>query len=108
WPVAFDRAPASFVRGDFDEKAPTVTVYGNLVDASQGKAERDAVLGNGDSRQSWQTFPLPKSPLTYFLSSDGVPPQTPELEIWVGGRLWSRVDSFFSRTPNEEIYIVRE
>jgi hypothetical protein len=108
WPVSFDRTPAPFVRGDFDEKAPTVTVYGNLVDASQGKAERDAVLGNGDSRQSWQTFPLPKSPLTYFLSSDGVPPQTPELEIWVGGRLWSRVDSFFGRTPKEEIYIVRE
>jgi hypothetical protein len=77
WPVSFDRAPLPFVRGDFAETAPAVTVYGNLADASQGKAERDAVLGNGDSRQSWQTFPLPKSPLTYFLSSDGVPPQTP-------------------------------
>jgi hypothetical protein len=108
WPVSFDRAPSPFTRGDFDETAPAVTVYGNLADASQGKAERDAVLGNGDSRQSWQTFSLPKSPLTYFLSSDGVPPQTPELEMWVGGRLWSRVDSFFGRGPKEEIYIVRE
>jgi hypothetical protein len=108
WPLTFDRPPAPFVRADFDEAAPTVTVFGNLVDASQGKAERDAVLGNGDNRQMWQTFPLPKSPLTYFLSANGVPPQTPELEIWVGGRLWTRVDAFYGHGPEEQIYIVRE
>jgi hypothetical protein len=108
WALSFDRAPAPFLRRDFDETKPTVAVYGNLADASQGKAEREAVLGNGDNRQSWQTFPLPKSPLTYFLSSEGIPPHTPELEIWVGGRLWSRVDSFFGRGPKEQIYIVRE
>jgi hypothetical protein len=108
WSVSFDRAPAPLRREDFDEVKPTVTVYGNLADASQGKAERETVLGNGDNRESWQTFPLPKAPLTYFLSSDGVPPQQPELEIWVEGRLWSRVDSFFGRGPKEEIYIVRE
>jgi hypothetical protein len=108
WPLTFDRAPAPFTRGDFDEAGPTVTVFGNLVDASQGKAEREAVLGNGDSRQIWQTFPLPKSPLTYFLSAGATPPNTPELEIWVNGRLWTRVDAFYGRGPNETIYIVRE
>lgn len=108
WSLSFDRPPSPFTRADFDESAPTVTVFGNLVDASQGKAERDAVLGNGDHRQVWQTFPLPKSPLTYFLSSGGLPPQTPELEIWVGGRLWTRVDAFYGHGPQEQIYIVRE
>jgi hypothetical protein len=108
WPLTFDRPPAPFVRGDFDEAAPTVTVFGNLVDASQGKGEREAVLGNGDSRQMWQTFPLPKSPLTYFLSAAGIPPQTPELEIWVNDRLWTRVDAFYGHRPTEQIYIVRE
>jgi hypothetical protein len=108
WPLTFDRPPAPFVRGDFDEAAPTVTVFGNLVDASQGKAERDAVLGNGDNRQMWQTFPLPKSPLTYFLSAAGIPPQTPELEIWVNDRLWTRVGAFYGHGPTEQIYIVRE
>ena len=73
WPLSFDRAPAPFTRADFDEAAPTVTVFGNLVDASQGKAEREAVLGNGDDRQIVQTFPLPKSPLTYFLAAGGIP-----------------------------------
>jgi hypothetical protein len=108
WPLDFNRSPAPFTRADFDEANPTVTVFGNLVDASQGKSERDAVLGNGDNRQSWQTFPLPKSPLTYFLSANGIPPQTPELEIWVSGRLWTRVDAFFGHRPTEQIYIVRE
>lgn len=108
WPLSFDRAPAPFTKADFKEDAPTVTVFGNLVDASQGKAERDAVLGNGDHRQMWQTFPLPKSPLTYFLSAGGIPPQTPELEIWVDDRLWTRVDAFYGHGPQEQIYIVRE
>ncbi|HMF98508.1 MAG TPA: hypothetical protein VKE96_29615 [Vicinamibacterales bacterium] len=108
WSLTFDRPPTPFVRADFDEAAPTVTVFGNLVDASQGKGERDAVLGNGDNRQPWQTFPLPKSPLTYFLSAGGIPPQTPELEIWVNNRLWKRVDAFFGHGPTEQIYIVRE
>ena len=108
WPLTFDRPPAPLVRADFDEAAPTVTVFGNLVDATQGRAERDAVLGNGDHRQPWQTFPLPKSPLTYFLSAAGIPPQTPELEIWVNGRLWTRVDAFYGHGPAEQIYIVRE
>jgi hypothetical protein len=108
WPLTFDRPPAPFVRADFDEATPTVTVFGNLVDASQGKAERDAVLGNGDNRQMWQTFPLPKSPLTYFLSANGIPPQTPELEIWVNDRLWTRVDALYGHGPTEQIYIVRE
>lgn len=108
WPLTFDRPPAPLTRADFDEAAPVVTVFGNLVDASQGKSEHDAVLGNGDSRQMWQTFPLPKSPLTYFLSSGGVPPQTPELEIWINDRLWARVDAFYGHGAAEQIYIVRE
>lgn len=108
WSLSFDRPPSPFTRADFDEAVPTVTVFGNLVDASQGRVERDAVLGNGDHRQAWQTFPLPKSPLTYFLSPGGVPPQTPELEIRVGGRLWARVDAFHGHGPQEQIYIVRE
>jgi len=108
WPLSFDRAPTPFTRGDFDEAAPSVTVFGNLADASQGKDERPAVLGNGDSRQSFQTFPLPKAPLTYFLSSGAISPQVPELEIWVNDRLWTRVESFYGHGNKEHIYIVRE
>ena len=108
WSLSFDRPPAPFTRADFDEAAPTVTVFGNLADASQGKAERSAVLGHGDHRQAWQTFPLPAAPLTYFLSPGGIPPQAPALDVQVGGRSWTRVDTFHGHGPQEQIYIVRE
>jgi hypothetical protein len=108
WPLSFDRVPDPFTGADFDETAPAVTVFGNIVDASQGRAEREAVLGNGDNRQSFQTFALPKAPLTYFLSAGVIPPHTPELEVFVDRRQWTRVDVFFGHGPDEQIYIVRE
>jgi predicted phage baseplate assembly protein len=82
--------------------------HGNVADATQGKTQRQASLGNGDNRETFQTFKLPKSPLTYHPSPGGTPPQAPELEVRVNGLLWKRVDSFFGRGSKEEIYIVRE
>ena len=93
---------------DFPNQKPVVTVYGNLVDATQGKTETTAALGNGDNRLVFQTFKLSKSPLTYLISKTETPPEVPELEIYVNDRLWKRVPSFFGRDPDEEIYIVRE
>ncbi len=98
----------NFTLDDFPLEEPKVTVYGNLVDATQGKTEREAVLGNGDSRQPFQTFRLPKAPLTYHNSVGEAPPEVPELRIYVDDRLWTRVPSLFEREPGEEIYIVRE
>jgi hypothetical protein len=93
---------------DFPNENPTVTVYGNLADADEGKTLPEAVLGSGDNMQLFQTFKLPKPPLTYHLNTANTPPETPELEIYVNGRLWRQVDSFFGRRPDEQIYIVRE
>ncbi len=108
WPLSFDRPPLPFSKSDFKEDAPTVTVFGNLVDATQGKAEREAVLGSGDAGQVFQTFTLPKAPLTYFLAGDATPPHQPALEMWVAGRRWTRVDALFGRAAKDEVYIVRE
>ncbi len=98
----------NFNYSDFPNQNPKITVYGNLVDAAQGKSEKETVLGNGDNRQKFQTFKLPKSPLTYLNSSSETPPEVPELNIYVNSVLWRRVSSFFGRLPDEEIYIVRE
>lgn len=103
--ITFDR---DFTLADFPNEKPTVAVYGNLVDATQGKTETSAPLGNGDSRLVFQTFKLSKTPLTYLISKSATPPEVPELEIYVNDRLWKRVSSFFGRNPDEEIYIVRE
>ncbi len=108
WPLDFTQVPAGFRHEDFDEAAPTVDVFGNLVDVTQGKTERDVPLGNGDARLSFQTFKLPKAPLTYFLSVSATPPEAPELSVWVNGREWTRVDSFFGRSAEEQVWLVRE
>jgi len=93
---------------DFAHAAPQVTVYGNLVDATQGKIEDVTVLGDGDNRATFQTFPLPKAPLTYLLRPEETPPQHAELQVWVSGLQWTRVDSFFNAQPNDQVYVVRE
>jgi hypothetical protein len=93
---------------DFPNEQPVVTVYGNIVDATQGKTEKLVALGNGDSRLVFQIFKLPKSPLTYLHSDSVTPPEVPQLQIYVNNRLWKQVASFFGRKPDEEIYIVRE
>jgi hypothetical protein len=90
------------------EEPAVVTVYGNLANATQGKRERDATIGSGDSRAPFQTFKLPKSPLTYLTAPSDTPPETPELEIHVAGRKWQHVSSFFNYGPKDEVYIVRE
>jgi predicted phage baseplate assembly protein len=103
--VALDRAVDY---ADFDYDQPTVTVYGNLVTATEGKAEDEVTLGDGDGRQTFQTFPLPKPPLTHLLAPASDPPQAPELSVYVAGRLWRRVDSFFTASPRDPVYVVRE
>jgi hypothetical protein len=92
----------------FPNDASISKVYGNLVEANQGKIEQDEILGSGDARQKFQTFKIPKSPLTYLFHSDQTPPQVPELQVYVNDRLWEKVDSFFGREYNEQIYVVRE
>jgi hypothetical protein len=112
WPVTLASSVGSisdsFKLEDFDEQAPKVTVYGNLVEATQGKREKEAVLGNGNNQELFQTFKIPKSPLTYFRSEGETPPEVPELEVYVNDRLWTRVPSLFGHGPKEEIYIIRE
>jgi hypothetical protein len=108
WILSFDRPPTPFRLEDFSEEEPTVVVFGNLIDASQGRSEREAILGNGDQRRAFQTFALPKAPLTYLLAPGSASAHSPELQIWVGDRLWTRVDAFYGHGPEETIYIVRE
>jgi len=93
---------------DFPKEDPKVTVYGNLAEATQGKSEKETVLGNGNNREVFQTFKLPKSPLTYFRSRDETPAEIPEIDVYVNDRLWQRESSFFGHGSKKQIYIVRE
>ena len=107
WTVTLGQVPV-FNRESFDQAKPEVTVYGNLVQADQGKTEQQVVLGSGDNRQTFQTFALPKAPLAYLLNESQTPAQVPELAVYVEDILWSRVDTFFNCGPKDEVYVVRE
>lgn len=106
WPVELGEVPAAGPAG-FLEREPTVTVYGNLVAASQGETEDETPIGTGDARQAFQTFALP-SPVTRHADATRTPPWAAALEIRVAGRLWSQVDTFFGQQPEAEIYILRQ
>lgn len=92
---------------DFADDAGTV-VLGNLVEGTEGKQEAEQVLGNGDDRATFQTFEVPKNPLTYLHRAALSPPERPESEIVVGDRIWTYVPSLFGHGPDEEIYVVRQ
>ena len=92
----------------FGYTAPQVTVYGNLADATQGKTEAQVALGDGDGRAVFQTFALPKTPLTWLLDTSQSPPQQAQLQVWVDGVEWRCVDSLFGAGPKDHVYIVRE
>lgn len=107
WRIRLDQPPR-YDREAFSETDNRVMVYGNLVHAEQGETQAEAILGNGDAREIFQTFPLPKAPLTYLLHNGRTPPQVPELEVYVDGVLWSQVDTFFHSGPTDRVYVVRE
>ena len=100
-PVAYAGFPQT------PDDAATV-VFGNVVDADQGKTEPEAAIGSGDGRSTFQTFKLPKAPLTYHQAPSQTPPQAPGLEVTVEGRTWKRVESLFGQGPDAEVYVVRE
>lgn len=107
WDLTLDVLP-TFQRQRFWPTAPKISVYGNLVEATQGKREKQTVLGSGDNRRTFQTFKLPRAPLTYLLDESQTPAQVPELQVYVDNILWQRVDNFFNRKKDAQVYVVRE
>ena len=119
-PSVFDPATADYPRlypidlsadvpyGDFPNQNPLVAVFGNLADATEGKTLAEMSIGSGDANQIFQTFKLPKAPLTYHIVPDNTPSETPQVAIYVDGREWKQVDSFFGRGKDDPLYIVRE
>lgn len=93
---------------DFAHAAPTVTVHGNVVDASQGKTLARTPIGSGDARATFQSFALPKTPLTYLFDAARTPAQVPALELYVDDIRWTRIDTLFKAGPLDQVYIVRE
>lgn len=107
WPLQLSEPPL-FEREAFDERAPRVMVYGNLLHAEQGESQPEVVLGSGDARQAFQTFALPRGPLTWLLRPEATPAQVPELTVYVDGLAWQQVEVLYGQGPRARVYVVRE
>lgn len=99
---------ADFTYDDFAAGQKKVLCLGNILEMSQGQSEPATVIGSGDSREKHQTMAVPKFPLTYVPSPEDPARLSPELEVRVQGRLWTRVESFLFAEADAEVYIVRE
>jgi hypothetical protein len=82
--------------------ADTVNIYANVVKATHGQTQGE-VLGNGDSSQSLQEFPLHQSPLTYLPAP--IPSGAEStLSLRVNEVEWHEADNLFELGPTDREY----
>ena len=83
----------------------TVTIYGNVVAATQGATQQD-VLGSGSASQAGQSFALSRSPLTYLPAATAAGAGS-TLVTSVNGVTWQEVDNLVSAGPADHVYMTR-
>jgi predicted phage baseplate assembly protein len=89
----------------YQYKRETTTVYGNVVQATQGESRKE-VLGSGDGAQELQQFSLHQGPITYVAAPNATGTQS-TLAVQVNGVLWNEVETLAAAGPNDRVYISR-
>lgn len=82
----------------------TMTVYGNVVDVTQGQAVTGEILGGGDASRPFQTFTLARAPLTRIADPAGR--INDSLEIRVDDIVWTPIRSLADAKPSERRYML--
>jgi predicted phage baseplate assembly protein len=86
-------------------KRDTVTIYGNVVKATNGET-RQETLGAGDATQALQQFTLKQPPLTH-VSAPTVSGVQSTLQVRVNDVEWHEVDSLAGLAANARNFITR-
>jgi hypothetical protein len=81
----------------------TVTIYGNVVNATHGETKTE-VLGSGDGSQELQQFDLRQSPLTYISAATPAGAES-TLKVRVDDVLWHETDNLIGLGPKDRRYI---
>ena len=84
----------------------TVTIYGNIIEATHGETVSEEILGSGDGTIANQRFELQKPPLT-FISSPTPSGVESTLKVYVNGVEWNQVDALYSLDKTTQSYIIR-
>jgi hypothetical protein len=85
--------------------SPSVTIYGNVANATHGQTVGE-VLGNGDGSESFQSFSLSHSPLT-FVAAPTVDGAVSTLTLRVNEVEWNEERDLSEAGPRDRDYIVR-
>ena len=80
----------------------SVQINANVANATNG-ATVSEVLGNGDGTQTFQSFTLKQSPLTYTTAATPSGTQS-SLQVYVNQQLWTEVPWFYGHGPAEHIF----
>jgi predicted phage baseplate assembly protein len=85
-------------------KRDTVTIYGNVAEATHGETHKDEVLGSGDATKPGQSFTLHQSPLTFIsaVTTSGI---DSTLKVSVDDIFWHETDSLSGLGPTDRKYI---
>ncbi|PRQ03168.1 hypothetical protein ENSA7_54390 [Enhygromyxa salina] len=89
------------------ELVKPITFHWGLTKVTRGQTVARELLGDGDATQSWQSFTLAKSPLTYVTDPYAPNGRRAELAVWVNGIKWRQAQSFYGATATDEIYVVK-
>ncbi len=84
----------------------SLMINGNVARATQGETV-DEVLGGGDAGRPYQRFPLRQPPLTFVRSKGSPSGVTSSLGVRVNDVLWTEAPSFYSRAPDEHVFVAR-
>ncbi|HEX3587834.1 MAG TPA: putative baseplate assembly protein, partial [Candidatus Angelobacter sp.] len=86
----------------------SATMFGNVCTSSHGQTIVGEVLGDGDASQTFQSFRLQKSPVT-FVHQAGAPHGVADsLQIQLAGVLWKETQDFFGHGPTERIFVTSQ
>lgn len=80
----------------------TVTVYANVVEATQGET-RNEILGSGDATRALQSFTLKKPPLTFVPAATAAGAAS-TLAVTVDGAPWTETASLSTLGPKDRGY----
>jgi hypothetical protein len=93
---------------------PSVTIYGNVIHARQGRTVKDEVLGSGDGSQANQRFRLRQGPLSArsapvpSAGEPGLAVQAISLAVQVNGVTWHQVPNLQGLSSDSRGYMVRQ
>jgi hypothetical protein len=86
----------------------TARLYGNVCASTHGQTVSGEVLGDGDASQTFQSFRLQKSPVT-FVHQPGAPHGVADtLQISLGSVIWKEQQELFGHGAAERVFITSQ